>query len=81
MRYATSLPRLPTAALPSRRQIAHRLTDQQAAVSSAWHALQHEPGQASCVAAPLHGCCKSTLDSAKCPGSVGCELVGAMDVP
>lgn len=33
----------------------------------------------SCVAAPLHGCCKSTLDSAKCPGSVGGELVGAMD--
>ena len=30
--------------LPSRRQIAHRLAGQQAAVSSVWHALQHEPG-------------------------------------
>jgi hypothetical protein len=57
--------------LPSRRQIVDRRRASRLRVSSVWHALQHEPGQASCVAAPLHGCCKSTLDSAMRPGSVG----------
>ena len=80
MRYATRLPRLPTAASPraGRSSTAGGSAGCECLVCG-MRCSMSQVMASSCVAAPLHGCCKSTLDSAKCPGSVGGELVGAMD--